>query len=723
MPLNRGALAIVIVVCANMPGRAAEVTITAAPLEGRLVLDGMLDDACWDRAMPFSAFVQQVPASGEPATDRTEVRVLFDADAIYFGVRAFQQGVPIIANELRRDAGRMHVRNDTFTVALDTFDDRRNGYIFIFNPLGAIADWATWDEGRVFLQEWDVVWDVKTSIESWGWSAEMRLPLRSLRFAQAGEQQWGIMLRRIVLARNEWSYATPVPPEWSTQGVAKFSSAARLQGLRIDRRTMHLELTPYALAGVVERACPPSSGAGAAGCLVEPAKDLGIDAKYGITSNLTLDLTYNTDFSQVEADEQQINFTRFNLFFPEKRQFFLEGKGIFDFGIPGGDHRLLPFFSRRIGLEGSDAVPILGGARLTGKAGQYSVGALAIGTAETGRSPTTSFGVLRVKRDVLRRSSIGFIVTDRRGGGLHNSVWGADAHFAFGQQARVESFITRSATPGVGGGEWAGRVHAINEGDLFAAEIDYVRVGRHYDPQIGFVRRRDVDRWFARTQVSPRPPRGPVRKVFGALSLDYGRDGSGRLDTRELEGMGRLEFHTGDLLQLTATRRHEAPLTPFRVAGGLTIDSGTYSFTDYSATWTASPSRRASGVVSYSAGGYYGGTRREFAASAVVLKADHHFYADVNYQIADVSLPAAGAVTQLLGVRLNYSANTRLFNSTLLQWNTSTRELNANVRLNWIYSPGSNLYVVYTRTNGILGSPFDLQTQSLVVKLTRLLQF
>jgi hypothetical protein len=692
------------------------IAISAIRVEGPLVLDGTPDEPCWETTAPFTEFVQQVPKPGAPATDRTEVRVLFDDDALYIGVRAFQAGVPIIANELRRDNGRLHVRNDTFTLALDTFHDRRNGYIFIFNPLGAIADWATWDEGRVFLQEWDAVWDVRTAIESWGWSAEMRLPFRSLRFKQPGEQRWGITFRRIVLAKNEWSYATVVPPEWSTMGIAKFSSAAELEGVTIGSRAMNLELTPYVLGGVVEARCE-------VGCAIDGTRDVGVDAKYGVTSNLTLDLTYNTDFSQVEADEQQINFTRFNLFFPEKRQFFLEGKGIFDFGITGGDYRLLPFFSRRIGLEGSEAVPIVGGARLTGKAGRYSVGALGIGTEAADSSAGTRFGAVRVKRDVLSRSSIGFIATDRRGGSTRNQTWGADAHMAFGQNARVESFISRAWTPEREADSWAGRVRAIHDGDLWVAEVDYLRVGRNYDPQVGFVRRRDVDRWFGRAQVSPRPRRGPVRKVFGGASLDYARDGTGRLETRELEGLLRVEFHSADVVQVTATRRRDVPAASFRVGGGLTVAAGGYSFTDYSATWTMAPSRRASGNLSVSAGDYYDGTRREFVASSVIVKGDRHFYADVNYQVADVALPTGSAVTQLFGVRLNYSATTRLFKSTLLQWNTSTSELNVNVRLNWIYRPGSNLYVVYSRTSGILASPLGLQNQSFIVKITRLLQF
>ena len=691
-------------------------SISARRVEGRLVLDGKPDEPCWEHAPPFTEFVQQVPHAGESATDRTDVRVLFDDDALYVGLRAFQAAdVPIIADELRRDAGRIHVRNDTFTVALDTFLDRRNGYIFIVTPLGAVADWAAWDEGRVFLQEWDAVWDVKTSIESWGWSAEIRLPFRSLRFKDRGEQRWGITFRRIVLARNEWSYATPVPPEWSTLGIAKFSSAAELRGVEIGRRTLNLELTPYALAGAVESGCET-------GCTVDPARDFGADAKYAVTSNLTLDLTYNTDFSQVEADEQQINFTRFNLFFPEKRQFFLEGKGIFDFGITGGDYRLLPFFSRRIGVEGNDAVPILGGARLTGKAGRYSIGALGIGTDASGPTPSTSFGVLRVKRDVLRRSSIGFIATDRRGGSDRNEAWGTDAHLAFGRNAKIESFISRAWAPGLEADSWAGRMHAINDGDLWVAEMDYLRVGKNYDPQIGFVRRRDVDRWFARTQFSPRPKHGVVRKLFGGGSLDYVRDGTGRLETRELEGLVKVEFHTADVLELTATRTHDVPPASFGVGGGLVVPAGSYDFTSYAATWTSSSSRRAIGTLTYRDGGYYDGTRREFVASSVIVKADRHVYADLNYQITDVSIGARSAVAQLFGVRLNYSATTRLFNSALLQWNNSTRELNANVRVNWIYRPGSNLYVVYSRANGILGAPIGLLNQSFVIKLTRLIQ-
>ncbi|MBI2221946.1 MAG: hypothetical protein HYU53_12155 [Acidobacteria bacterium] len=627
----------------------------------------------------------------------------------------------IVANELRRDAGRMHERNDTFTIALDTFFDGRNGYIFYFNPYGAVADWACWDEGRVWSQDWDTVWNVRTTIESSGWTAEVRLPFRSLRFETQGPQRWGINFRRIVLAKNEWVYATPIPPEWAGQGIGKFSSEAVLEGLEIGRRSLNLELHPYVLGGAVQLRCETGD------CPTEVRRDQGIDAKYGLTPNLTLDLTYNTDFSQIEADEQQVNFTRFSLFFPEKRQFFLEGKGIFDFGVAqnpseSGDYRLLPFFSRRVGLEGNEPVPIVGGTRLTGKAGSYSVGALAIRTGEDGQTPAATYSVVRLKRDVLGRSSLGFIAVDRREASGANDAIGADALFAFGSRARIEGLMARAWTATLAEDSWAGRLHAVNENDRYAMEIDYLRVGRNFDPQAGFVRRRDIDRWFGRVQASPRIGHGPVRKAYGALSLDYVRDGAARLESRDLLALFKLEFHSADVVQVTAGRRIDSPRASFRVGRGLQVAPGSYAFNEYIASWDTAKSRRLAGRIQYRDGGYYDGRRRELSASAT-LKGDRHFYADVNYQVNDVRLAFARAVAHLLGVRLNYSATAQLYGAALVQWNNSTGELDINARLGWRYRPGSSLYVVYSRTSETLEMPRGLRSQSLLVKFTPLIQF
>ncbi|MBM3779140.1 MAG: carbohydrate binding family 9 domain-containing protein [Acidimicrobiia bacterium] len=682
-----------------------------------IVLDGRPDEGAWDAAPVFDRFIQQVPQSGADATVRTEVRIVFDDDALYVGVLAHQPpGLPIIADELRRDAGRMHERNDTFTIALDTFLDRRNGYVFYVSPLGAVADWACWDEGRVWSQDWDTVWDVRTVIEDWGWSAEIRLPFRSLRFAQPGPQAWGINLRRIVLAKNEWSYAGAVPPEWGTSAIGKFSSAGVLRGVEVQRAGLNLEVNPYVLAGAAQAPCTGEA------CAADGVRDIGLDAKYLLTPNLTLDATWNTDFSQVEADEQQVNFTRFSLFFPEKRQFFLEGKGIFDFGVTTGDYRLLPFFSRRIGIEGGQAVRLQGGARLTGKVGAYSVGALALRSDGLEGDPGSTFTVARVRRDILRRSSIGVIAVDRRADGVGNSVFGADAHLAFRANARVESFLVASSRHDTSEDAWAGRLRVFNDTDKYGGEVDYLRVGRDFSPGAGYVRRVDIERWYGRAQMSPRPSAGPVRQWFAIGSLDYVRTGGGRLETRDAQAQVRFDFHSADQVQIIGARRLDAPAAPFRVARTLTIQPGVYSFSEVTAAVTLAALRRTAGRVQYRGGGYYGGSRHEVTLSSVV-KSARHMQADVNYQLSRIDLPAGEAVTHLTGVRVSHSATTRVFTSALLQWNSSTRVFDANVRFNWIYRPGSDVYVVFGRTSDDRDRAGQLVGQSLVIKVTRLLQF
>jgi hypothetical protein len=692
--------------------------VFAVRAAGPIVLDGHLDDPGWAGAPVFDQFIQQVPQTGADATVRTEVRIVFDEHALYVGVRAHQPpGLPIIADELRRDAGRMHERNDTFTIALDTFFDRRNGYVFYVNPLGAVADWACWDEGRVWSQDWDTVWDVRTAIDDLGWTAEIRLPFRSLRFAQPGPQVWGINLRRIVLAKNEWSYAAAVPPEWGTSAIGKFSSAGVLRGLEIERAGLNLEVNPYLLAGVSQAPCV--SGA----CRGEGVGDIGLDAKYLLTPNLTLDATYNTDFSQVEADEQQVNLTRFSLFFPEKRQFFLEGKGIFDFGVTTGGYRVLPFFSRRIGIEDGQAVRLQGGARLSGKAGPYSVGALAIRSdGSDGSAGDTTFTVARVRRDILRRSSVGLIAVDRRGGGHRNDATGADAHFAFSANARLESFLLAAWSPDATDDRWASRVRLVNDTDRVGGEVDYLRVGAGFDPQTGFVARRDIERWYGRLQVSPRPGGGPVRQWFGIGSLDYVRKGDGRLDTRDAAAQMRLDFHSADQAQIIVARRMDAPDRPFRVARSILIAPGSYSFSDVLAAVDLARHRRAAARVQYRGGGYYEGTRHEVTVSSL-LKSNRHLQAEVSYQVNRLALPQGRAVTHLAGMRVSHSATTRVFTSALVQWNTSTQVFDANVRFNWIYRPGSDLYVVFGRTSEDRDAAGEFVGQSVVVKLTRLLQF
>ena len=378
-----------------------------------LVLDGSLDERVYARVPAMSGFVQQEPLAGEQASEQTEVWVFFDNANVYISARLWDSHPErMVANEMRRDHRSMVSQNETFSVILDTFYDHRNGFLFRTNPLGALWDGQVTDE-RNINSDWNTIGYVKSARFAEGWTLEMSLPFKSLRYRAGASQIWGINFERRVKWKNERSHLVPIPAAFDRQALIKLSFAATLVGIETPTRSMNLEVKPY-MSGAMSTdltADEPFENQGDA--------NFGFDAKYGVTKSLVFDFTYNTDFAQVEADESQVNLTRFSLFFPEKREFFLEGQGIFNFG--GRDTRAFSsngpsdapvmFFSRRVGFEGGNEVPILAGGRLTGRAGPYSLGFLNITTEDVvaGGIPQTNYSVVRVKRDILSRSNIGFL--------------------------------------------------------------------------------------------------------------------------------------------------------------------------------------------------------------------------------------------------------------------------------------------------------------------------
>ena len=398
-------------------------TVRAIHLAEGIRLDGALDEPVYHTVPPITNFLQQVPVEGAPATEKTEAWIMFDETNIYVAARVHDSAPESewVANEMRRDTNQLR-QNDTFTVFFDTFYDRRNGFNFYTNPLGARADQQFTNEGNP-NGDWNPVWDVRTGRFDGGWTVEMEIPFKTLRYRSGSPQVWGVQMRRAIRRKNEWVYLTRIPISAGggrgSAGIFRVSAAGTLVGLQTPSAGRTIEIKPYAIGGVTtDRQSIPireNDGSGT----------FGGDVKVGITENLTADLTYNTDFAQVEVDEQQVNLTRFSLFFPEKRDFFLEGRGIFEFargGVgarrPGANAEGSPtlFYSRRIGLEDGSVVPIYGGARMTGKTGAFDVGALSIQTEDSVEAGTdsTNFTVLRIRRDILRRSSVG--------GDLHESV-------------------------------------------------------------------------------------------------------------------------------------------------------------------------------------------------------------------------------------------------------------------------------------------------------------
>src|SRR5688572_2581237 len=430
---------------------------TVRAVRGTIRVDGRLDDLVYGMIGAIESFVQQEPDEGAPATERTESWVIFDDDMIYVSARCWEsQPERRVANEMRRDTNQLR-QNDTFAVLFDTFHDRRNGYFFTANSIGGLGDSQITDEGPPNV-DWNTVWNVQTGRFEGGWTIEMAIPFKTLRYQPGRDQTWGINLRRVVRWKNEWSYLAQVPRALTTfRGLLKISSAGTLEGLQVPSGSRNLEFKPFALAGVsTDNTVTPAIRDDRNG-------RLGGDVKFGITQNVTADLTVNTDFAQVEVDEQQVNLTRFNLFFPEKRDFFLEGLGTFAFagrasaGLAAGtgDTPYL-FFSRRIGLDQSRVIPIRAGGRVTGKAGNFTFGALNVQTGddEAARIQDANFTVVRAKADVLRRSSIGGMLTHRTatpGRVGSNDGFGLDAALSFYQNVRFDAYLAGTRTEGRNG--------------------------------------------------------------------------------------------------------------------------------------------------------------------------------------------------------------------------------------------------------------------------------
>ena len=436
-------------------------TVRAVRLTADLKLDGRLDERVYQEVPSIGDFVQQEPVEGAQATERTEVWLLFDDTHLYVAARCWDsQPERLVANEMRRDNANIE-ENDNFAVALDTFDDGRNGVLLQTNPLGGLFDALITDESNT-NSDWNTVWNVKAGRFEGGWTLEMVIPFQSLRYRASGEQIWRINFRRTVRWKNETSFLTPVPRAWGDEGINKLSLAATLVGIDIPRGSRLRELKPYALGGLLtDRTTSPAR-------INDWTRNVGGELKYGLTRGLTLDLTVNTDFAQVESDEQQVNLTRFSLFFPEKREFFLEGQGIFSFAGSEGepDDTPLLFFSRRVGLNGDEAVRIHAGARVSGRAGPYSIGLLSIrqDDADGGSLPATTFSVMRVKRDIQRRSTIGTILAHRSvspAGQGDNLAAGADASLWLTPGLNVSGYFARTSNADG------------STGDSYRAQLDY----------------------------------------------------------------------------------------------------------------------------------------------------------------------------------------------------------------------------------------------------------
>ena len=692
--------------------------IQAVRVADTIKIDGLLDEPAWSLAQPATEFLQQQPSEGASASERTEVRVLFDDKSIYFGIRAFDSDAAHVnARELVRDAGFSN--DDTVAIVLDTYHDRRNAFRFIVNPLGTQQDALITDEGRDINVTWNGSWISAGRIDDQGYTVEIEIPLTTLRFKE-GIESWGFNISRIIRRKNEQNLWT----SWQRSfGLERVSQAGELVGVEEIRRRRLREIKPYA-SGEWREGVPI---VGRNGLDAGVRANVGIEvAKLGITPSLTAEFTVNPDFGQAEVDDQIVNLSRFSVFFPEKRDFFLENSGIFLFGRQGENQA---FFTRRIGLTDNGApVPIDYGVKVTGKIGPYNVGFLQVQTRKLGESstgfgiPRQQFSVLRVKRDILKRSYVGAILVNRQGatamgGSNYNRVGGADAEFNLTDHYKVKAFWMGSATPGVRSGAGSSRLESIFENDLYRFITVYEDVGAKFNPEAGFIERNAIHQYFGQVAYKPRPKFIPhVQQMEFETQIEYYTDRAGQLATRQTELSWDTIFKNSSEFFFRPIEAVNDVLTePFQIRPGITIPVGTYQFNRPRVSFTSDLSKRIVFTGREKWGDFYSGRRYE-TSGGITWRPNSHLLVELSESYNRVRLREGNFTTSLFSGRLNYNFSRKLLTSALIQINSAARLSVINVRLRYIYRPNSDLFIIYNQSTG---AGLERASHSLQIKLTR----
>jgi Domain of unknown function (DUF5916)/Carbohydrate family 9 binding domain-like len=710
----------------TQPGDTRRV-VTATAASAPITVDGSLEEEVWRVAEPADGFVQAEPHEGEPASEQTEVRIAFDADALYVGVVCHDTAPDgIIVNDIRKDFAPGE--QDSFEVIFDTFADRRNGFVFVVNAAGAKSDTQIANEGRDVNTSWDAVWSVATRRDANGWTAEIRIPFKTIRFERGEGRIWGVNFSRRIRRKNEIDYWSPVPRVYN---LYRAGLGGTLAGLPDAAQGRNLRLKPWVSADAIR-------GVGADD-FVE-GQHIGLDVKYGVTSSLTLDVTARPDFAQAEADEQQVNLTQFSLYYPEKREFFLENSGTFYFGdIPResrlGYNRFAPpeeemllFFSRRIGLTDSgDPIPIAAGGRLTGRAGAYGIGAMTVQTEATPQRPADNYTVLRGRRDILGTSDIGAIFLSRQSSasGDYNRVYGVDANFRFFRALSINAFFTKSDSPGISDGELAGKGSISWNANLLHTQYSLLSVGDNFRDDVGYIKRTGIRKHFLDFGVRPRPERlrrYGIREIHPHARANIYTDQHNETVTHSDHVAFTVYFENGATIEYALDPRFERITTPFQVRPDQAFAVGSYRWNEYDLLIETNHSRPMSASIELLTGGFWSGRQRT-ARVGVVFRPSYHFSFDTALQRSDIDLPfpMRAFTTNLLTSRVGYAFSTRRFLDTLLQYNTDLRQFSANVRFDLIHHPLSDLFVVYNEQQ-VTNQPIP-SGRGLIVKYTHMLAF
>ena len=674
-------------------------------------LDGKLDEQAWQQAIRIGNFTQRELNVGEPASERTEVAIIYTAKTLYVGFWGYDsEPEKLVAREMKRDFSWGN--EDNFEVIIDTYNDDRNGFLFVINPNAARADAQVLNNGDAFNKSWDGVWNAKTTITPEGWFAEMEIPFSTLKFrTDMAKQVWGINFERNIRRKREqllWQ-------GWSRDSELELlNRAGTLTGLDSIVNKDFIEVKPYAIGG---GELTPDQNNG--------QWDIGGDINYLITPTLRMNLTFNTDFAQVEADQQQINLTRFPLFFPERREFFLEGQDFFDMGM---GNQIIPFYSRRIGLaEDRSTVPIIAGARLLGKVKNSTLGVMSIQTANRDSIPTTNYSVMSWRQDVLEQSSVGILSANKYENGRLHSTTGAYGLYStsklFGDKnLNIGAAFTQNYnSDGFNGKANANRIYLSYPNDKVEFDMAWQRSAAAFNPEMGFLRRDNFQEFYTELEWKPRPKNFLkwIRQFsFKGLDMNYFIfDDTGNLQSffYEVRPLG-FETRSGEFFEFNLQRRAENFREPFEISEGITIPEGEYWYNRMEIQAATFEGRPLSGYTKISWGDFLDGKSTE-SQFELEWRANRYFKIGANYEKNWIDLPRGSFDTDLIGTRISYAVNPNLFGSLFSQWNSEDEEVLLNFRLQWIPIIGADFFFIINQAYDTTGGTWTLERTTILWKL------
>jgi len=716
--------------------------ITAVRTDIPLKIDGVFDDPAWQNAMFQGGFIQREPNEGAPASEKTELGFLYDKKNLYIGIKCYDsEPDKIIAREMRRDA--VVDDDDYFEFVLDTYHDHRSAYYFIINAHGSKREAKMASEGRDYNPAWDGVWRCKSKITGGGWFVEIAIPWKTLRFEEEGSPSWGFNCARMIRRKNENVYWQLIPRAIGRHaGIFRLSEAGSLLGIAEAKMGGNLELMPYLLGGMENDATTNFT--------TDRMGDIGLDAEIALTANLGLELTLNTDFAQVEADQEQVNLSRFSLYYPEKREFFLEGAEVFAFGGGGGnpwrhdDSDMDLYYSRRLGLVDGYEARILGGAKMVGKIGKYQIGLMNILTDDVtlrdADFPATvngaNFTVVRLRRDILRRGTIGMMLLNKeviRSPG-DNRSFGVDGHFPLSHYFTISGYLAATFGPektGEGGQtidqnkrNLAGKISFDYNSDLWRVSLSHMDIGARFNPEVGFIRRTDFRLSNASIEYAPRPKQSSVIRQFEyRLEGSYRSDHENQMLDNEVEASFSIKFQNSAELSFEVERQSEFIDFDWEVREGFLIPKGTYSGFMCHLNAESDKSRPIAGTIDIDYGNYYSGRQASLGLTGTITRI-RRLRMELDYRHNDIRLPDGKFRTNTLGLRMFYFFSTDLYVKAYLQWNddkfynAGRERVISDILLRWIYSPACNLYVVYNDARLAGPGPDEIINRTLMLKVT-----